>query len=342
MPITRAYGQASQLGNTPAASNPVLNSAMQVWQRGTSFSIGTNGAGQYTADRWYSRNTGAAVTISRQVTGDTTNLPNIQYCLRFSRDSGGTSTAPNYLSQSFESVNSIPFAGKTVTFSFYARKGANLSGSFKAELYYGTGTDQNIMATYTGITAVNSTNIASSLTTTWQRFSLSGSVATTATELAINFDHTASGTAGAADYVEITGLQIDVGSVALPFRTQGATLAGELVACQRYYWRSTAQASSAYCPFGNGNASSNTTANAIIKFPVTMRVAPTAVEYSALAVGRYGVDAFAVTSVTLGDTTADAVRLNLVNSNSGFAAGTYLGLTGNNNTSAYLALSSEL
>jgi hypothetical protein len=34
------------------------------------------------------------------------------------------------------------------------------------------------------------------------------------------------GTAGAADYYEITGVQIDQGSVALPFRTYAATSKG--------------------------------------------------------------------------------------------------------------------
>jgi hypothetical protein len=214
-------------------SNPILNSAMQIWQRGTT---SATTASIYTADRWQK---GSATTYnqSRQVTGDTTNLPNIQYCLRTQRTAGSTSTSAIELSQSMESAVSIPYAGKTVTFSFYARAGANYSSSangLTAYLYSGTSTDANLFAGgFTGAVAVINTVVT--LTTTWQRFTVTGTVGATATQLAPYIVYAPTGTAGANDYFEITGVQIDVGSVALPFRTNGATLQGEFSACQRYY-----------------------------------------------------------------------------------------------------------
>jgi hypothetical protein len=70
------YSPANALGN------PVLNSAFQVWQRGTSVAVSASTV-VYTADRWeIIAGTSQATTVSRQVTGDTTNLPNIQYCAR--------------------------------------------------------------------------------------------------------------------------------------------------------------------------------------------------------------------------------------------------------------------
>lgn len=74
-----------------AGKNAIINGGMDIWQRGTSVAIAaaTAAANGYNADRW-DTSTGAsqAITISRQPTADTTNLPNIQYCLRYQRNSG--------------------------------------------------------------------------------------------------------------------------------------------------------------------------------------------------------------------------------------------------------------
>jgi hypothetical protein len=268
---------------TPAASNPVINSSMQVAQRGTTFSF--SGSGGYSLDRWYV-NSFPASTITQQLTGDTTNLPFIQYCARVQRNAGNTSTGSLSYSQSFETINSRPFAGKTVTVSFYARKGANYSptSSFvDVLLRSGTGTDQNIHGTYTGVATVVSASVA--LTTTWQRFttSLTGTVAATATELAVTFASNSTGTAGAADYFEVTGVQIDIGSVALPFRTAGVSYQEELAMCQRYYYRAVSSAAGTALSTASP-ASTTTVVDCLLPVPVTMRTTPTSVETSAVSV----------------------------------------------------------
>ena len=78
--------------NPPVGSlvNPVINGGMDNWQRSTSISV-TASTTPYTADRWQVTNGASqALTVSRQATGDTTNLPNIQYCARVQRNSGQT------------------------------------------------------------------------------------------------------------------------------------------------------------------------------------------------------------------------------------------------------------
>lgn len=267
-----------QWASTPSASNPVLNSAFQVWQRGTSFAI-SGSVVTYVADRWccYIVNTGS--TVSRQTTSDTTNLPFIQYCARLARNSATTNTGNIQITQSFETVNSLPLAGKTVTMSFYARAGANFSAASNTLTTYlitGTGTDQNQPNGYTG----QATPVASSatLTTTWQRFTFTGTIAATATEIAVNTGYNPTGTAGANDYYEITGWQIDIGSVALPFRTNAATIQGELAACQRYLPAITAANLSI---LGYATSTTGTYLNYI--FPVTARVAPTGITVSSLS-----------------------------------------------------------
>jgi len=258
---------------TPSASNPVINSAMQIAQRGTSISLAASAGTTYTLDRWCTQ-TGAnqACTVSQQLTGDTTNLPFIQYALRYQRNASQTGTGNLTLLSAFETVNSRPFAGKTVTFSFYARAGANFSSASSVlgtKLDSGTGTDQQPFSGYTGAATVASSNVT--LTTTWQRFTVSGTVAATATELNVQFFYTPVGTAGAADYYEITGVQIDVGSVALPFRTYAATIQGELAACERYF---QVVASGTTQPVSVAGYPSSAVLLGNFRFP-TMRIAPT-------------------------------------------------------------------
>jgi hypothetical protein len=263
----------------PVNVNPVLNSAFQIAQRGTSVTCSGN-ATTYTLDRWaYLGQVGSAVTVSRQATSDTTNLPSIQYCARYSRTAGNTTTGVHYFANVFETVNSIPYAGKTVTLSYYARAGANYSptsNGITMTLAYGTGTDQALGG---GAAANTAFTANATLTTTWQRFTLTGSVPTTATQLVTMLTLAPTGTAGANDYFEVTGVQLEVGSVATPFKTNGATIQGELAACQRYYykWVDGLGFSGVGASMGLGANYNATQMNLTCAFPVTMRTNPTLV-----------------------------------------------------------------
>ena len=325
---------------TPSASNPVLNSAMQVWQRGTSISLTASSGVVYTADRWAtSTNANQACTVARQATNDTTNLPSIQYAMRYQRNSGQTGTGLLLTTQSFETINSIPFAGKTVTVSFYARAGANFSSASSVLVNYlmtGTGTDQNRQSgAYTGEVTGNNN---ATLTTTWQRFSYSYSVAATATEIATGFAYTPVGTASTNDYFEVTGVQIDIGSVALPFRTQNSTIQGELAACQRYYQRFGGY--TAFENIGQGSASSATRGQIKVCLPVTMRTSATSVDYSTLNLSD-GVSGFAVTAVTIDQAGKNMIAI-FADVASGLTQYRNYFIYANNSTSAFLGFSAEL
>jgi len=332
---------------TPSASNPVLNSAMQVWQRGTSVSIAAStGAGSttFSADR-FQTGTGAnqAITISRQATGDTTNLPFIQYALRYQRNSGQTGTGALNLAQNFESVNSIPFAGKVVTLSFYARAGANYSAASSALgviLYSATSTDGNVLTGgFTG--AATPISSSATLTTTWQRFTFtSTAIASTTTQLAPVFAFTPVGTASTNDYYEVTGVQIDVGSVALPFRTYAANIQGELAACQRYYVRFGG--SSVYETLATGigqNTLTSVVANVFL--PVQMRVAPTSVEYSTVIIYDGASLLSSPTGIALDNSSTKIAKIGITGLTSIVAYRPNWLLT-NNSTSGYLGFSAEL
>ncbi len=323
----------------PVNVNPVLNSSFQVWQRGTSISY--NNQTQYSADRWNASFIQSAASITRQVTGDTTNLPFIQYCARVQRTAGNAQTNEMQFAQSFESINSVAYAGKTVTFSFYARKGANYSTSADAlqyRLVTGTGTDQSVLAGFTG--ANNAILGTATLTTTWQRFTATAALGSTITQIGINFVNTPTGTAGANDYYEITGVQLEVGSVATPFKTYAGTIQGELAACQRYYYRTGAGSANA-TTYGLGMALSTTNAAIYLQYPVTMRIIPSAIEYADLAISDLVNYTVVLTGLALSDRNNIGGKVS-ANVASGLTAYRPAFLVNNNNVTGYLGFSAEL
>jgi len=149
----------------------------------------------------------------------------------------------------------------------------------------GTGTDQNALQSFTGST--NLINTTATLTATWQRFTYTVPVGATATELAFNPYYTPTGTTTTNDYFEITGIQLEIGSVATNFARNGATIQGELAACQRYYQRFTGTSNAGSTMGLQGFAGSTTLAVFSIVFPVQMRIAPTSFESSNLAFYNY-------------------------------------------------------
>jgi hypothetical protein len=324
-----------------AGKNALINGGFDIWQRGTSI---TGASKRYTADRWsiYAGSGGSqssSYTLTRQSTSDTTNLPFIQYCARFQRNSGSTSAQGFYFAQSFETVNSIPLAGQAVTISFYARKGANYSPTsslLNIQVTSDTGTDQ-----YFSDYSVYNDAISESatLTTTWQRFSYSGTFATNANEIAVMFNATPTGTAGANDYFEVTGVQLELGSQATPFARAGGSIGGELALCQRYYWR---MATGAANPLGNGSAYSSSHVQLIVQFPVTMRVGP------ALDMGT-GTDYFTFVRNGGSDTfnsfiidSPSTIATNIYNNTQISSTAGNGGVIFTNNASAYLGFTSEL
>jgi hypothetical protein len=263
--------------------NAIINGGMDIWQRGTSFAYLVN-TGLYTADRWTTIRTASpsGATVSRQAS----SLTGIQYCARVQRDSGNTSTAVMFFGTNLESADSYRFAGQTVTLSYYARAGANYSptsSGLSANILTGTGTDQSFITGLTGST--NAGNATATLTTSWQRFTVTGTIGSTATQIAVYFTMTPTGTAGANDYFEVTGVQLELGSVATQFKRSngsGGTIQGELSACQRYLPAISGATNSIL-----GFAYSTTGSQIFIKLPTTARVAPTGITVNPTLTANY-------------------------------------------------------
>lgn len=251
--------------------NYILNGGFDIWQRGTSGTVG--GSVGFAADRWQSVTyAGGVMYWFQQPAG--TNPAGTRYCARIQRASGATNAATTNLAYSFETTDVLKMVGRTLTLSYYARAGANYSPAnalFNHAVTWGTGTDQSV---FTGGITGGSDIFRSSvyLTSTWQRYTVTFTVPSNATSLGISlYSGTNVGTAGAADYWDITGVQLEEGLTATAFRRTTNSIESELMSCQRYYCR---------YPGGNGasiNGAGNNGSMILMsyQFPVEMRAIPT-------------------------------------------------------------------
>ncbi|MGH7750657.1 MAG: hypothetical protein ACREQ5_38690, partial [Candidatus Dormibacteria bacterium] len=226
-----AAGGASSIG----APNLLINGAMLIAQRigGTTSSKTITALRDYAVDRWQYA---CAGTINSSLIGSI-GLPGFPFAQRIQRPVSGSSTSPLTVAQSLESSDSYALSGSTVTFSFWARSGANFSalGSLvTAVISSGTGTDESILKPYTGLATVAVNTFA--LSSGWRQFILTGIVSASATEVGISISYTPTGTAGSADYFDVTGCKLEIGNAASAYVTE--SFAATLAQCQRYYQKS--------------------------------------------------------------------------------------------------------
>lgn len=255
---------------TPAAQSPnyLINSAFEIWSNGTT-GTPTSAANVYVADLWESFRGAYAtgLTVSRQSAG----LDGFQYCARIQRTAANADGTIIYTGQPLKTADSLLSVGKSVTLSFYARAGANYSSAANGmivQLRQGTGTDQTMRGGFTG--NVNIVAQTATLTTSWQLFTYTATMATSATQLGVMFSYTPVGTAGANDYFEVTGVQLEQGSIATPYRRNAPSLQAETVAtnssfvptgAMMMWYTSTAPAGWQIC---DGSASGSTALASVI------------------------------------------------------------------------------
>jgi len=183
--------------------------------------------------------------------------------LRYGQGAGTTSTN-FFLSQSLETLNVIPLQGKTVTFSFWYRTATAFTGSWTAGIYTSTATDSNINTLWYYGNTVASVSLTNS--SGWSYAKVTGIIPSNANSLAVGFSSTTNIVANAT--FDVTGVQLEQGSVATPFSRAGGTLQGELALCQRYY-----EVSSGNTIF-SGNVTSGVTYYTTASFKVTKRTSP--------------------------------------------------------------------
>ena len=261
-------------GQYSAGKNKIINGDFGIWQRGTSISL-TNSTATYTADRWviYSAFTAGTSSFSQQTFTPATAPVAGYEGTYFGRLTCGSTSTYAEIAQRVEDVR--VFAGQTMTVSMWLKASTNTSVSINYEQNFGSG----------GSASVYGSGATWSVTTSWQRFTATFSVAsisgkTIGTNSYLRIYH--SFTPASSQTLDTWGVQLEAGSTATPFQTATGTKQGELAACQRYYVRWGGD--NVYERVALGIGASTTQAKFIVNQPVAMRVPPTAIDYSNISV----------------------------------------------------------
>lgn len=324
------------------ARNYITNGDFCVTERNNTESPTTSA--KFPVDRFFTRrSTGSDGLVLCYRTTDTPP-DGFSAIIRMLRASTSTTTATLYVGQTIETLTASQLAGKTVTFSFYARKGTNYSATSSAlqvRVYTGTGTDQTGLGTgYTGTaTPISGT---ATLTTSWQRFSFTATLDTTVKQIQATLQYTPVGTASSSDYFDATGFQLEVGSVATPFvRAGGGIFANELNLCRRFYEKWSA--STAYMRFGNGYAINSTQAKITISYKVKKRAAVSTVGWGFIGLLNSANDTvYSSSGISLDQNGVETHTGVATASSASFTTGAMVELTANNNSSAYVEWDCEI
>jgi hypothetical protein len=320
-----------------AGKNKIINGDFGVWQRGTSFNP-VGDVEMYTTDRFYAQRngTGATVTVSRQAfTLGAAPVAGYEgtFFYRYAQTVAGTGgNYNNFCNQKIEDVRT--FAGQTVTVSFWARADSTRSLVATIGQEFGTGGSDNVYLSTGTFT----------LTTSWVRYSgtvalpsISGKTIGSGSRLGVFI----TGASNLVQTIDIWGVQLEAGSVATPFTTATGTIQGELAACQRYYFQYGGDAN--YQMLGQGAGQSTTQAGILIPTLTQMRVTPTSVNFSTVAVQPFGAGTItAVTALVVDTISTKNIPVANITVASGLTQGTMYRLITNNSTAGYLGFSAEL
>ena len=266
-----AINGASLTGLPVGNRNLIINGAMQVAQRGVSFTADN----VYTLDRWKSSD-GSGGSPARTLTQEAftlgqTDVPNAHYFLKHNQ----TAVTPNgnaSLGQKVEDVTR--FDGQTVTLSFYAKASVSMVAAVRFIQVFGTGGSPSSNVQLTENVTIG---------TSWQKYTVTktlgslsgktlgtGGVHTSSLSLDIELQNTSTFT------FEATLFQLEYGDTATPF--EHISYGDQLQKCQRYLYAinggghpsSTSAAYARFISFAQGN--NNTVW--FPAYPVQMRALP--------------------------------------------------------------------
>lgn len=347
--------------NNTMGRNRIINGDMRIDQRNAGAAVTVNStSGFYPVDRFHARGQSSDGVFTVQQVSD--SPAGFEYSLKATvttADSSLTSGQFYYIRYMCEGYDVADLDwgtadAKTVTLSFWVK--SSLTGTFGGVIP-NVDLNRSYPFTYT-ISAANTweyktLTIPGDTTGTWNKTNSIGLrviyalgagsdiCGTAGAWAAANYQGGATGqtnvisTNGAT--FQITGVQLEVGSVATEFERR--PYGTELALCQRYYQKI---GNASYAGITAGNATDNTHANFSLRPTVDMRAAPTA-SYASLIVTDRGFFDKNLSSISAVEASSNAVYLFTTCSSSGtMNYGDAVSLCVAGSTTGYLALTAEL
>ncbi len=363
-----ASGNAT-VGNTLAMGssfkrNKIINGDMRVDQRNAGASV-TPTSGAYFLDRWNCEHAQASKYSVQQNAGAVTPPAGFTNYLGATSLSAYTLGATDYfqIKHRIEGYNVADLAwgtasAKTITISFQVY--SSLTGTFSGCLL-NSAANRSYAFSYSVASANTWTTVSITIpgdtSGTWVKdngmgleirfnlgvgstYSVSSSGWSSSLQLAITGSQSIVSTNAATWY--ITGVQLEVGSVATPYERQ--IYSDQLAQCQRYcYVIAGGAVGNNYQRIGTGPGQGTTSADIQIPIKVSMRIAPS---FTATAANTFALyDGATVTPCTTvaqdGATTANMPVAGIATA-SGLSSGKFYEFIFNNTTSGSLTLSAEL
>jgi hypothetical protein len=219
--MTTAAELASYASSFPNFRNRIINGAMQVAQRGTSFTYNSFGEADFCVDRFWFYNAGSATSGTIEQSTDVPSGEGFAYSL-FNNTNVQMPSGTNV--ELTKQGNAAPFVvGNNYTFSFWV-KGSSASSGLTVSIGW-----RNSHANGTNATQAIAAYPTFDVTTSWERVVIPFTLTTSPVSQNNVLDFEYSHPAGA----KITGVQLEEGTVATPFehRPYGT----ELSLCKRYF-----------------------------------------------------------------------------------------------------------
>jgi hypothetical protein len=231
-------------------TNRIINGDMRIDQRQGGASIAVTSSSVFCVDRFRAGMSGANGTGQRVAC----SLQGFPFMLQLTGASGTTSA---WIGQMIESFNCTSLVGQRVTVQFRAAS-SNVT-SLTVNLKAATAADN-----FTSTTTVETKTVAITSTLSYYEVTFDATMpAGAANGLYLEF---VTGTNLGTGTLQMTGVQLEAGTVATPFAFRHQQ--HEVALCQRYYYKANAYPLGVTLNVSDGYAS-------VVRYPVPMRANPT-------------------------------------------------------------------